>query len=186
MIYQKVALLAELNGLVAAHQEEITKWKMIPEAVLQSKEHPDQWSAVECIEHLNMYARFYNAEIKRRLDKASKEMCDEFKSGYWGNRFAQDMLPKADMKTMKTFKSKTPVLADLAVTEVLEEFTALQAELMELLSESAAYNLTKIKTAITLPLLKFRLGDTFRFVIYHNERHVVQARKAIEMAEHLL
>jgi hypothetical protein len=52
--------------------------------------------------------------------------------------------------------------------------------MLKLLETASTKNLTKIKTAITLPLLKFRLGDTFRFVIYHNERHIVQAQKVLK------
>ena len=42
-------------------------------------------------------------------------------------------------------------------------------------------NLTKVKTSITISnWIKLRLGDTFRFVIHHNLRHVVQAKNLLE------
>ena len=88
-----------------------------------------------------------------------------------------DMLPNDEMKKMNTFKSKNPIYSKLNNEKVLLEFLDLQSELKVLLEKARTKNLTKIKTSITLPLLKFRLGDTLRFVIYHNERHIVQAKK---------
>ena len=41
----------------------------------------------------------------------------------------------------------------------------------------------KTKTAISISkLIKLRLGDTFRVLIYHNERHIKQAERAIKEA----
>jgi hypothetical protein len=38
-------------------------------------------------------------------------------------------------------------------------------------------DLTKVKTAISLSkFIKLRLGDTLRFLVYHNERHILQAQ----------
>ena len=59
------------------------------------------------------------------------------------------------------------------------DFIALQEELLDLLEVAKNKNLDKIKTKTTLPLVKFKLGDTLRFVIHHNERHIVQAKKAL-------
>ena len=40
---------------------------------------------------------------------------------------------------------------------------------------------TKTKTAISISkLMKLRLGDTFRFVTAHNERHLLQAENVLK------
>lgn len=42
-------------------------------------------------------------------------------------------------------------------------------------------DLNKTKTAISISKwFKLKLGDTFKVVIYHNERHIAQARKVCE------
>lgn len=42
-------------------------------------------------------------------------------------------------------------------------------------------DLGKIKTSISISKwIKLKLGDTFRVIIYHNERHIVQANKIAE------
>ena len=44
-------------------------------------------------------------------------------------------------------------------------------------------NLDKIKTAISISkLIRLKLGDTFRVLIYHNERHIKQAEKVLHEA----
>ena len=55
----------------------------------------------------------------------------------------------------------------------------LQEELLSYLETAKNKNLDKIKTKTTLPILKFKLGDTFRFIIHHNERHIVQAKRVL-------
>ncbi|CAM1372728.1 DinB family protein [Tenacibaculum xiamenense] len=180
MIFNKEELLNELVVLTSSHIEFVTQLSNENKESLQYKLNDKSWSAVECIEHLNLYAQFYNKEIAYRIETSNYPTSDVFKSGKFGNRFAMDMLPGEKMKKMNTFKSKNPVYSKLNAENVLSEFLRLQKELLGLLEKARAKNLTKTKTSITLPLLKFRLGDTFRFVIYHNERHIVQAKKCIK------
>ncbi|MBE7628493.1 DinB family protein [Tenacibaculum piscium] len=169
-------LLSELKQLVISHINYAESLKNNTSEELQYKKTAKSWSVLECLEHLNLYAEFYNNEIRKRIEKSKHQKSIVFKSGYLGNKFALEMLPKERMKTMNTFKSKNPIYSKLDKKVVLERFIIFQKELLELLELAENKNLTKIKTAITLPLLKFRLGDTFRFVINHNQRHIVQAK----------
>ncbi len=53
--------------------------------------------------------------------------------------------------------------------------------LLDVLDMSKKVNLTKTKTGISISKwLKLRLGDTFRVVIYHNQRHILQAKKVLK------
>src|SRR5690606_40886810 len=105
-----------------------------------------------------------------------------FKSSWLGNYVAKSMLPKEKLNKMKTFKSMDPAGSDLN-KNVLNRFIAQQNTLLDLLEAARKVSLTKTKTGISItPWLKLRLGDTFRVVIYHNLRHVLQAEKAKENA----
>jgi hypothetical protein len=80
---------------------------------------------------------------------------------------------------MKTFKDKDPYGSDLDKATI-EKFNKQQEQLLDLLSKAAGVSLTRTKTAISISkLIKLKLGDTFRVVIYHNQRHLVQAQKAL-------
>lgn len=179
MVFNRQELLNELKEKVEAHINFIDKLQAKPEKLLTQRLSDKSWSVLECIEHLNLYASFYNKEISKRLHKAKNSNNETFKPGYLGNKSALDMLPKNDMKTMNTFKSKNPIHSNLAKDEVLESFISHQKELIKLLEKASTKSLTKIKTSLTIPILKFRLGDTFRFVIYHNERHIQQAKNIL-------
>ncbi|SEB35850.1 DinB superfamily protein [Tenacibaculum sp. MAR_2009_124] len=180
MIFNKEELLNELIQLVDSHIEFAETLRSKDIGNLHYKLNDKSWSVVECIEHLNLYAKFYNKEITHRIETSNYPTSDVFKSGTFGNKFAMDMLPGEQMKKMNTFKSKNPIYSKLDSEKVLSEFLNLQKELLDLIEKAKTKNLTKTKTSITLPLLKFRLGDTFRFVIYHNERHVVQAKNVLK------
>lgn len=173
-------LISELKIRVQKHIQISKTFLMLSEKTLQSRISDKSWSVLECLQHLNLYGDFYIPEIEKKMNASSSKKETYFKSGLLGNKFAMDMLPKEQMKTMNTFKSKNPIHSNLEKEIVIPEFINQQEKFLELLSIASDKNLSKIKTSITIPLLKFRLGDTFRFVIYHNERHIVQAQNVLK------
>lgn len=153
-------------------------YESMSEAQLNWKASPDRWSILECMEHINRYGRFYLPEMEQRM-KAGEKIAPstEFKSGWLGNYFALSMLPKEKLNTMKTFKSMNPAGSALG-RDALTELLAQLKQLIELLNTARSVNLSKIKTGVTISSwIKLRLGDTFRVVIYHIQRHVVQMEK---------
>ena len=81
---------------------------------------------------------------------------------------------------MKTFKSMNPINSKLT-NQTLDKFIDQQHQIIELLDLSKSVNLDKTKTAISISkLIKLKLGDTFRVLIYHNERHIKQAEKTLK------
>ncbi|MGA4923361.1 hypothetical protein, partial [Bacillus subtilis] len=77
----------------------------------------------ECLEHLNLYAKFYLPEIENAIQKTKSKRQEEFKSGFWGNYFAKSMLPKEKLNKMKTAKDKNPLNSKLD-KNVIENFIA--------------------------------------------------------------
>ena len=179
MIHNSKKVIADLVLMTTSHIKYAKQLLEISEEKLQIKHSEKSWSVLECLEHLNRYALFYNAEINKKMNASSLPFSETFKSSYLGQKFSMDMLPKENMKTMNTFKSKNPNSSALSKETVLLSFIQLQEELLSYLEIAKNKNLDKIKTKTTLPILKFKLGDTFRFVIHHNERHVVQAKNVL-------
>ncbi|MFL9832535.1 DinB family protein [Chryseobacterium terrae] len=137
----------------------------------------ERWSILECFEHLNRYGNFYIPEISKRIENSDTKSTEIFSSGILGNYFANSMLPKEKLNKMKTFKSMNPIHSKLN-KDVLNEFIAQQKQIIHLLNEAENCNLNKVKTSISISnLIKLKLGDTFRFVIYHNLRHIEQAKR---------
>lgn len=159
---------------------EAEELKQLPLESLQWRPGPEKWSVLECLEHLNRYGNFYLPEIENRLKTASKQDSDyTFKSGWLGNYFANSMLPKEKLNTMNTFKSMNPIHSKLD-KEVVNEFIIQQKQMLKVLDRCRSVNLNKVKTPISIStLIKLKLGDTLRVVIYHNQRHMVQAFKVL-------
>lgn len=153
----------------------------LTEEALNSKQDELSWSALECLEHLNLYGRFYLPEISKRVKGAEPKRTELFKSGWLGNYFANSMLPKEKLNKMKTFKNMNPINSRLNKDKVIAEFIQQQEEMLRLLNEARKIDLNKTKTNISISQwIKLKLGDTFRFVIFHNQRHLVQAEKALK------
>ncbi len=174
------ALIEDLITRTKEVLNAIEEFKMLPEATLNWRAAAESWSILENIEHLNLYGDFYLPEMQRRIQAAPKRQGDyTFKSGVFGNYFAEAMLPKEKLNSMKTFKDKNPLGSQLDKS-VLDRFVQQEKTMLDILQQARQIDLVKTKSATTLPVIKFRLGDTFRFVIYHHQRHIVQAQKVLE------
>lgn len=172
-------LIGQLSDMTRQHLSRAEKLNSLSFDVLNKKPAPDVWSILECIEHLNRYGDFYIPEIRKRLAAAKYPPATEFKPGLLGNYFAKSMLPKEKLNRMKTFKEMNPNGSALG-PQVLDRFIAQQKELLELLHSAGRTDLNKVKTSISISKwIKLKLGDTLRVVIYHNQRHMVQAEKLI-------
>lgn len=179
MRFESQELLKELTERIESQIQFAKSLEKRSDDELNWRMNENSWSVLECLEHLNRYGEFYIEEIKTRMETSTAPKSDVFVSGRLGNKFAVDMLPKEGMKTMKTFKGKNPIHSQLDREKVTGTFMKQLHRFLRLLEIAQEKNLTKIKTSTTLPLLKLRLGDTFRFVINHSERHVQQAKNVL-------
>lgn len=176
--------------LISELKEITRKNRQFAETLLQAKENKlnyrtsdNSWSILECFEHLNRYGNFYIPEMDRKISSSDSVFKATFSPGVLGDYFARSMLPKEKLKTMKTFKEMNPIHSRLDKT-VLNTFIEQQSQLTDLLEKAKNINLEKTKTGISISkLIKLKIGDTFRFVIYHNLRHIEQAKKLLEMKD---
>ena len=184
MKIETTLLIADLIKRTKDHLHQAETFLQQPIDTLNWKENAEKWSILECFEHLNRYGDFYIPEITKRIQAAPKNTAtDVFKSGLLGNYFAESMLPKEKLNKMKTFKSMNPAGSTLDKA-VIEKFIQQQKQLLNLLEQAQKVNLSKTKTSISISkLIKLKLGDTFRVVIYHNYRHLVQANGVLKTIE---
>ncbi|HEV7621664.1 MAG TPA: DinB family protein, partial [Flavisolibacter sp.] len=142
-----------------------------------------QWSVAQVLEHLNAYSRYYLPLIEKSIVTLSKDVDAWFIPGFFGNYFTKMMMPKNvfEIKNrMKASKAFCPPRG-LHVETVFQEFIEHQNKLIQLLEVSKRRNLNKIHIPIALTsLIRFRLGDAFRFLVAHEQRHMIQARNAIK------
>jgi hypothetical protein len=141
------------------------------------------WSVAQVLEHLNMYNRYYLPVMERSMVHISKDTNAWFIPGFWGNYFTKMMMPK-DIYEIKN-KMKTPrgyiPTKGLNVSAVFSEFFQHQNKLLQLLEVARRRNLSSIRIPISISrLIRLQLGDTFRFLIAHEQRHLIQARNTIK------
>ncbi|MCD6063877.1 MAG: DinB family protein [Flavipsychrobacter sp.] len=178
-----------LTGLNAEVQEILATTetvRSIDSATLNRQPALGKWSAAQIIEHLNSYNRYYLPEMEKALNvgkAANVKFARVFKAGWFGNYFTNMMLPKAGGKIankMNAPKDHVP-LPDLNAEKVIAEFINGQEKLLQLLQSAAKTDVGRLKVPISISrFIKLKLGDTFRFVIAHQQRHFVQLANTLD------
>lgn len=146
---------------------------------------PEQgsWSVAQVLEHLNMYNRYYLPAIERAMVHITKDTNAWFVPGFWGNYFTRMMMPKNVFEIKNKMKAPKNYVPEKGVNveAVFREFQQHQQKLLQLLEVARRRNLNTIHIPISITkLVRLRLGDTFRFLIAHEQRHMIQARNAIK------
>lgn len=144
---------------------------------------PGKWSIAQILEHLNSYGRIYLPQINKAISTSKTKRAAWFNSGVLGNYFTNTMKPKNVFEVknkMKTFKAHIPD-NNLNPGKVLDEFVEQQHTLLQLLEMANQKDTNAIRVPISISkFIKLKLGDTFRFLIAHEQRHFIQARNAIK------
>jgi hypothetical protein len=141
------------------------------------------WSVAQVLEHLNAYNRYYLPLIEKSMIHISRDTSAWFIPGFWGNYFTKAMMPKNvyEIKNkMKASKNYAPSKG-ANVEGVFKEFIQHQNKILQLLDVAKRRNLNTIHIPISISkLIRLKLGDMFRFLIAHEQRHMIQARNAIK------
>ena len=147
-----------------------------PELLVQQPA-PGKWSVAQVIEHLNAYGHYYIPEIRKALENQKYSPDELYHPGWLGNYFTNSMKPTPDKQIrnkMKALKNYSPA-PELDSKVVIDEFLNQQQELLILLDLASANNISRIRISISVAkFIRFKLGDTFRFVIAHQQRHFIQ------------
>lgn len=142
-----------------------------------------KWSVAQVLEHLNAYNRYYLPLIEKSVVHISKDVSAWFVAGFWGNYFVSSIMPKNVFEVknkMKTSKVHSPDKS-VNVEAAFKEFFQHQNKLLQLLEVSRRRNLNTIHIPTTISkLFRFKLGDMFRFIVAHEQRHMIQARNAVK------
>ncbi|PWT98867.1 MAG: hypothetical protein C5B52_11500 [Bacteroidetes bacterium] len=157
---------------------------------LRTQPAEKKWSVAQVIEHLNIYNRYYLAELENRMNVAPKELFGSavFTPGWLGNYFTKMMRPGKNGTVgykMQTPKNYRPV-SDLDPVKVINEFVNGENRLLRLLDLAKQVNIGKIRIPISISkLIRMKMGDTFRFLVAHQQRHMVQVENTLKALNEL-
>jgi hypothetical protein len=178
-------LIDELVSQCKEILTDATKLLDLPAEALNKRANKKSWNVLECIEHMNLYGDYYLEEIGKQIDNSTHSAEEIFKSGWLGNYAAESMLPKKTGYTnwpMKTFPKMDPIRKKLDISKI-DKFITQMNNLITLLEKSRTVGLSKTWCTLTIKWLKFSLGDTLRFTIYHNYRHMLQIKRVLKVVE---
>lgn len=186
--YQSEKLMEQLAAEVREILLKTESLKVIPRERLREKPSETAWSVVEVIAHLNYYARFYIPAMEEQLDGHQTTAQSHFKPGWLGNYFTKLIGPSSEGEVnnkMTTPKDGRPQSADQLDPEAeLREFTEHQHQLLNLLQIGKSADLGRIRVPISLSrFIRMKLGDTFRFVIAHEQRHFQQIDRVLRTVQ---
>jgi len=189
-VFNSKQLLADLEADVQTCITATAHWAQSSVETLRQPPANGGWSVVEVLDHLNFYGAFYTEAIATAMANSGRAPGGQFNSGWLGNYFTRIIGPAPAGKVLKQ-KFKAPANAkplaprQLDPQEVLQQYQAYQQTLQQLLQQVHHKNLGTIRVPTSLsPLVRLKLGDTFRFVIAHQQRHHQQIQRILtEVAE---
>lgn len=178
---QSEILLNSLSKNVTEIQQIVhNQFENLSSDLLNRKENHDSWSIAECLEHLNIYARYYLPVIEKQLKTApkNKENASRETKPTWLGNYSVNSIDPSNVKKQKTLKHLNPTNSKIEA-DVVNRFLNHQEKLLTLINQARLANLNELKVPVEFfRLLKINLGDCFRFLIAHERRHIQQAINA--------
>ncbi|MEL7248346.1 MAG: DinB family protein [Bacteroidota bacterium] len=177
-------LIQELDHTVRQGITRIEELKQRSLDALQAEPQQGKWTAAQHLFHLNFYASFYTEAMEACLDQAKSQPKETFRSGWLGNYFTQIIGPaEVDMPLKTKMKSPDnalpPAGSELDVYAELEAYLGFQHRLLYLLQRAQQVDLGAHRVPISISrFIRLKLGDTFRFVVAHQERHLQHLERA--------
>ncbi len=168
-------LLEQLSQNTEQHiGKAVRSYQNMSDAELLKPARDGGWSIAQCLDHLNGYGNYYFPLMRQGMERNTT--AGEDYSGTWlGNMFTKSLHPDTGKKKMKAFKTHRPS-RELNAKEVVAEFVRQQEELLSMMKLARHRDLSKIKIPTSIASwIRMNLGDTFRFIVAHNERHMRQA-----------
>lgn len=179
--FDSTAILQDLQSEVRQLILAVTYLQKEDPELLLITPSPGRWSVVQVLEHLNSYGRYYLPAIERSL-RSNKPPKENFTPGWFGNYFTKIMKPGADGRIrnkMSSPKEHRPS-ESLDVRPVINDFMNQQQQLLGLLEKAKQKNIGAIRTPISISrFIRLKVGDTFRFLIAHQQRHFSQIANTI-------
>ncbi len=174
-------MLNQLQADVRQMILDATHLKATDPGILLQEPAAGKWSVIQVLEHLNSYGDYYLLAIERSLEQ-NKPAIEFFKPGWMGDYFTKLMKPRENgtiPHKMQAPKDHRPTKYPDAFP-VLTTFLEQQHYLLELLEKAKAKNIGSIRTPISISkLVKLKVGDVFRFLIAHEQRHFIQIENTL-------
>jgi hypothetical protein len=143
---------------------------------------PDRWSVAQCLDHLNATARVYLPVMDEGIADAIR------RSLYAPGPFKYNLVGRVHVLLMHStwVRARTSVAMYPAPNrprhDIMAAFRAYQVQYIDRLRQASGLDLARAH--VSSPLIRWLpmpLGSAFAMMIAHEQRHLLQAQRLIEM-----
>ena len=149
---------------------------------LNWKPSAESWGVGECINHLVISNNLYLVKIENLLNSQHPTVEKEFpyKQSFMGKMITKAVDP-ANVKKAKTFNLFYPGKSNIQKS-VIDEYIKSSKKFIEQVSKMHHLDLKKIKLSSPVNFfIRLNLGDPLIIIPKHDERHLNQAERLMEM-----
>jgi hypothetical protein len=181
--FSKKGLLTSLHDRTDIIRSNLKVYERLSEDHLNWKPAPERWSIAQVFEHLNITQGYYFPTIEKSISTAQHRSKDSFNSNWLGDFAYNRIIPRPDgtifrLPAPKFLHARSDLLNG---KKVLQVFGGQLDQFEEILDHCQYVDLQKLKIPFSFTsLIKLRLGDNLRFLVAHNERHLLQAKNVLE------
>ncbi|GGB80230.1 DinB family protein [Dyadobacter sediminis] len=174
----KYQFLKDLESIVEKHiSESIMLFQNQSEEGLNRPSDTGGWSIAQCLDHLNSYGNYYLPLLNKKLSSAEEDSKAPFSASWLGSYFSKMMEPGPAQKKYKAHKNHVPA-ANLNALQIVDTFITQQETMLLYLREAQSKDINSPKIPLSvIRLVRINVGDVFRFLVTHNERHMQQAKR---------
>jgi hypothetical protein len=183
-LQKQLAAIAESLESAQSHLRRFTD--KLQEADWNKKPATNQWSAAECVEHLNLTSRAYIPLLRDALAKAGevrREPTKHYRHDALGWFLSKMFGPLRHLGKIKLVRVKTTPAFEpqpgRSRTEILSDFVRLQTELISITRSADGRPIDEVK--IVSPFggrMKYNAYSALDIVSRHQHRHLEQAEEA--------
>jgi len=171
------------QGFLSIKREAEALTDGVPDDHLRARPGPDEWSAAECIDHLNTAGWLFLERMERVVTSAHEDGpygTPPFSYGFISRLFVRSLEPDSFLTISAPSVYEPEAPTTLHPHEVVVEFLALQDDFAGCIAQTEGLDLRRIRLASpAVPLLRISLGAWFEATQAHERRHLAQARRAL-------
>jgi len=177
-------LIDRLVGMSQALSDEVVReFGSLSLSQLNWKPSDKSWSISQCLAHLNAFYRYYipvfNGKISNTRFTTPSTHFMSSPLGYAVSVSIRLGKLKNVKRKLKSAKDYNPVINKSLPTEnAYNEYLDHQRSFIDTIIAATRINLRKAKCPLSVrPVVKLNIGDSLIYLVYHNERHVEQAKR---------
>jgi hypothetical protein len=182
-VFSKQGLITELLDRTELVKASTQSFLRLTEQQLHFRPAADKWSIAEIFGHLNIVHDIYVRDILSRIALAPDVKGENYRSGWLGDWLYDKMMPRPDGTVFKLPAPRGLRVSreGLNVREELQRFLHHCDAVDDILRHVTTKDLQGIRIPISFAkFLRLRLGDNLRYIVAHNERHLLQAHRVLQ------